>query len=65
MLFHRRRIATTRSPATPIGPKGWAEWPRLRRRSSVTMNEHCSLVAPRIRGRCARNDGKAIYETQH
>ena len=31
----------------------------------VTMNEHCSLVAPRIRGHCARNDGKAIYETQH
>src|SRR5881392_2578686 len=22
MLFHRRRIATTRSPATPIGPSG-------------------------------------------
>src|SRR5207237_9853016 len=22
MLIHRRRIATTRSPATPVGPKG-------------------------------------------
>src|SRR5438094_10492209 len=55
MLFHRRRIATTRSPATPIGPTGCGGTAP----SSLSLlghnEEHCSLVAARTRGRCARN----------
>src|SRR5438093_8200844 len=49
-------------PQPPSAQRVAAKRPRLRCRSSVTMNEHCFLVAPRIRGRCARNNGAARSE---
>ena len=64
MLINRDESRRRDRPQPPSALRVAAERPRLRCRSSVTMNEHCALVAPRIRGRCARNDGKAIYETQ-
>jgi hypothetical protein len=50
---------------TRIGTSLRAERPPFCRCSSVTMNEHCFLLASRIRDRCAPNSGTNSGVTRH